>query len=239
MRELSFEPKPKGYLGPKQLEEMADERKFLERQMADPLIEDKGDVARLLRRLTTQVAAQTPPKLEGDDLDRAMAQRRELEAWIPEGMPSDVEMRLNADGTVDQHIAWERAKKNAILFWKDLMKMTEYGNTDIDLCNVERMRPKTSSRSMHSAQIPSQAYHFAPDTQEYRQKWDATFGEKTPDQILREHMDQGERMAAIESRLDQLAEDPSSDDEPIATEPVPVPEPVEVDAAPRLGSVEA
>ncbi len=236
MSELSFDPKPKGYLSPKQISEMHDEKKYLERQMTDPNIEDKGDVARLLRRLDTQVESQTPPKLTGEALDTAMAQRRELEAYIPVGMLSHEEMRKNVDGAVGHNMRWDQGKKNAVLAWKDLMRMTEWGNPDPDLANVECLRPQTSVLGMHSAQIQGQAYNFAPNTAEYRAKWDETFGEKTPEQILREHMDQGERLAAIESRLDSLVHNPGADDAPSDPAPEMIPEPAEADAAPRLGA---
>ena len=113
-------------------------------------------------------------------------------------------MRKNPAGAVGRFNRGENSTriKNAILRWKDVQKMLHPGDPDPDLCNVERLRSSTSHLGMHDAQIPGTDYHFAPPTDAWKQRWDETFGDATPQEILKRQENVELRLKAITQRLD-------------------------------------
>jgi hypothetical protein len=197
MPELSIEPKPVGYLRAQQITELREDRKHFEKQLQDPHIEEKAEVAKMIRRIDHQLATQTPPILSPEGRDAAEKERVELETFIQDGMLSHEEMRKNPNGAVGRHQKHTDRTLQAQLRWKDVMKMLHPGDTDEDLCNVERLRPTASTMGMHDTQIPGRDYHFAPNNDEYRRKWDETFGGATPEEIL-------SKQNALEARLEAL-----------------------------------
>lgn len=202
MPELSFDPKPVGYLRPHQIESLKEDREFLVKTLQDPNLQERGDTIRQLQRLDHQVATQTPPILSAESRDAVQAQLREVEAYIQDGMCSHDEMRRNPDGAVGKHRKHESKKIKAMLLWKDLVLMLNPGDTDPDLCNTDRLRPTTSTLGMHDVQIQPQEYHFAPPTDEWKKRWDDTFGDLDPKDILNRQEALELRMAAINKRLD-------------------------------------
>jgi len=215
MPELSIEPKPVGYLRAQQIEELKEDKKYLEGQLKDPNIQERGDVVKALKRLDHQVATQTAPILSSEGRDAAEKERKELEAHIRGQLLSAEEMRKNPTGAVGKYNRGENSAKtkNAILRWKDVMKMLHPGDPDPDLCNVERLRKSaTTHMGMHDVQISGKDYHFAPDSEAYRQRWDETFGEATPAEILKRQEDLDLRLQAITARLDAVEEsDPQAE----------------------------
>jgi hypothetical protein len=206
MPQLSVEPKPVGYLRESQLKDLKDDRKYLVAQAKDPNIQERGDVLKAIKRLDHQVATQTAPILSPEGRDQIEKERRELEAYIQDGMPSHEEMRKNPHGAVGKHIRHQKLKLQAELRWKDVMRMLHPGNDDPDLCSVERIRPTTSTLGMHDAQIPGKQFHFAPNTDEYREQWDKIFGKATPAEILQRQQSLEQRLEEISARLDEAEE---------------------------------
>ena len=192
--ELSTAPKPVGYLRQHQIEDLNDDRKYLEAQLKDPNIQEKADVAKALRRLNNQIDTQTAPILSPEGRDAADSERLELEEFIRDGMCSEQEMSRNPNGAVGKKKRHQAAKMDAMLRLKDIMLMLHPGSTDPDLCSMERLRPMTSTLGMHDVQIDRQPYHFAPPTDDWRKKFDDTFGGATPEQVQ-------ERQQSLESSL--------------------------------------
>jgi len=155
----------KQYLRPQQIIELESERTVLERQLVNPQIQDKPQVAKNLRNVNRMLAEQAPPETTPSERDALDKERRELEEQIQVGMPSSEEMRRNPPGAVGKHQAWEKRAKTAVLRWKNIMLRLNRGSQDPDIANVEKLRPRTSTLGMTGAQIeptlrsfPSEAY---------------------------------------------------------------------------------
>jgi hypothetical protein len=162
MQTQTFDTKP--LLRPDQLQSAQEEIKALEHKLSNPLIQDKGEVNKQLRRARHTLETQTPrapqnPEEEG----RMVARSKELLGQILEGMPSQEEMRKAPPGAVDKHRQWERRNKSKILEWKNLQLRLTVGSGDREVANLERHRPKASTLNMDSAQIPGRNF-FMPDT---------------------------------------------------------------------------
>ncbi len=78
------------------------------------------------------------------------------------GMLSQEEMRTNPPGAVDKHLNWEKANKQNIAKWKNLMLRMNVGTEDQDLCNIERLRPTKSTMNMDGAQVSRTQYFMPP-----------------------------------------------------------------------------
>jgi hypothetical protein len=159
--EPQFDTKP--LLRPSQLADARNELKSLEARLQSPHIEDKGEVARQLRRVSKTVADQTPiPPTSAEEEGRMVARSRSLLSDILQGMPSQEEMRKAPPGAVDKHMRWERANKQKILEWKNLQLRMTHGE-DAEAANLERHRPTGSSLNMDSAFIQGKQF-FMPET---------------------------------------------------------------------------
>ena len=98
------------------------------------------------------------PDLSGETVDALARRQQVLESHILEGMPTREEMRRNPPGAVDRHRNWNR-KKAAVLEWKNNQVQLNPDSDDVDLCNIERLRPSEMNQTgastyMASAQIP-------------------------------------------------------------------------------------
>jgi hypothetical protein len=87
-----------------------------------------------------------PEQLPAQTKDALYARQKVLEEQIREGMPPAEVMRRNPAGAVDWHVKWERTQKNAILEWKNIVRMLSPGDDSKDLANVERLRPSMLQR---------------------------------------------------------------------------------------------
>ena len=108
-------------LRPHQREEMKSEKDALRGKLSNPHIEDKGAVARQLRKLEHQLETQTPKSYSGGEVDIAIRREVELREKLLEGIPSQEEMRKNPPGAVGKHMEWEKHNKNNILEWNNTM----------------------------------------------------------------------------------------------------------------------
>lgn len=160
--QTAFATKP--LLRPDQLESAKNEIKSLEQKLANPLIQDKGEVHRQLRRANQVLEQQTPrPPQTAEEEGRMAGRSKELLGKILEGMPSQEEMRKSPPGAIDKHRAWERRNKSNILEWKNLQLRLTAGSGEREVANLERHRPTASSLNMDNAFIPGKQF-FMPDT---------------------------------------------------------------------------
>lgn len=162
MQTQTFDTKP--LLRPDQLQSAQEEIKSLEHKLNNPLIQDKGEVHKQLRRARHTLDMQTPRAPEDSEEEGRMVKRSdELLAEILQGMPSQEEMRKAPPGAVDKHRQWERRNKLKILEWKNLRLRLTVGSGDREVANLERHRPRSSTLNMDNAQIPGKQF-FMPNT---------------------------------------------------------------------------
>ena len=159
MQELAVDTKP--LLRPEQLQSALAEKQSLEAKLASPHIQSKGEVAKQLRRLDTQLREQTPIAFQGKEKDAAVRLEQELREAILQGMPSQEEMRKNPHGAVDKHMDWDRRNKDRLLMWKNVQLRLNAGSPDTSVANFEKFRPRASTLNMDGAQV-SGAQHFLP-----------------------------------------------------------------------------
>ena len=143
----------KSLLRPDQVSSKKDEIDSLEKKLSNKHIEDKGEVAKQLRRARQDFESQNPTAPTGDEEGRMVNRARTLLEEIKLGMCSQAEMRQNPSGAVDKHLSWERRNKAKIMEWKHIMLRLTAGSTDRDAANLEKHRPTHSSLNLDSAQI--------------------------------------------------------------------------------------
>lgn len=160
MEQLAVDTKP--LLRPAALADALAEKASLEKKLVTKEIQDKGEVAKQLRRLDTTLRTQTPVAFTGPELDAARRLEVELREQILQGMPSHEEMRKNPPGAVEKHIAWERRNKEKLLQWKNIQLRLNAGNDDGSVANFEKYRPRTSTLNMDSAQISGTSVFLPP-----------------------------------------------------------------------------
>ena len=151
-------------LRPHQVVEMEAERSGLERSLQDPATKDRPLVRKRLGQLNKMMEAQAPQELVGPELDLAVKEADELLEKITDGMLTQEEMRKNPAGAVGHQVKWEKANKERIARWKNLMLRLNIGSTDPDIANLERHRPvrRSSSFNMDTVQIPGKAIFLPP-----------------------------------------------------------------------------
>src|SRR3990167_1705518 len=158
--QAEFSTKP--LLRPAQIEDTKSEIKALEAKLQSPHIEDKGEVAKQLRRVTKSFEEQLPrPPVDGEEEGRMISRSRDLLNDILRGMPSQEEMRKAPPGAVDKHMKWEKANKQKILEWKNLQLCLTHGQ-EPDAANLERHRPVGSTLNMDNAFIPGKMFFMPP-----------------------------------------------------------------------------
>lgn len=153
-------------LRPAALEAAQDELKSLESKLANPHIEDKGEVYRQMRSLDRTLETQSPKPYKAAEIDAAVRLEKELRAKWMVGMPSMEEMRKAPPGAVEKHMDWEASTAPAVLAWKNValrLHATEGPYTNGSVANIERFRPRESTLNMDNAQISGKQF-FLPDT---------------------------------------------------------------------------
>jgi hypothetical protein len=161
MEPAVFETKP--LLRPQQVEDAKQEVRACEEKLQSKHIEDKGTVAKQMRRLQQALESQLPrPPETAEEEGRMVARSKSLLDQILVGMPSQEEMRKAPPGAVDKHMNWEKRNKLAILEWKNLQLRLTHGK-EAEAANLERHRPTGSSLNMDNAYIPGKQF-FMPET---------------------------------------------------------------------------
>lgn len=155
-----FDIKP--LLRPNQVEIAKGEIASLKERLVNPHIEDKGEVAKQLRRVTKSFEEQVPrPPVDGEEEGRMVSRSRDLLNDILLGMPSQEEMRKCPPGAVDKHRAWQKANKFKIAEWKNIRLRLTRGE-EADAANLERHRPVGNSLLMDNAYIPGKMFFMPP-----------------------------------------------------------------------------
>jgi len=163
-------------LHPRQVSELKEEKARLDGMLRAPeyirsQLQDNGANATRRIRDIDKVLEQAPPPIPADQIDEAVRTEAALRAEWTAGMPTAAEMRRNAAGSVDKHIAWEKRNKDNVLKWKHLRRrMHASGLSDHklveenDVSNIEMFRPVGGSQelNMHNEQIPGKDFYF-PD----------------------------------------------------------------------------
>lgn len=138
--------------------------------------EGRANLSRRRRGLQDELEGASAPKLDGDARDALDKRRAELEDEIKVGMPTQVQMRRNPVGAVDQHRKWNTRNTEKILEWKNIQRALNPESDDKDLSNIERLRATGNAEHgatfIADAQIPGK-FGFTSVPQE---NWDATFG---------------------------------------------------------------
>lgn len=176
--------------------------------------DQKRDAARWLYHLENDLEENSPPTdLSGETKDALYRREKELESYIAEGMLTTEEMRRNPVTAVDRHMRWEKAKKPAILEWKNIRILLNPDSDEQDLANVERLRPSGlrvdgAPTFMADAQIPG----FHAMTPLAKENW--PLGEPKIDTPLKQAEDREKeelkaRLAELEAQIKALSEKPA------------------------------
>lgn len=173
------------YLRPNQIEEYEREkqihRNVIERP--DPRGElNKGESQLALRRID-EALQQAPPDLTPAQRDKAQKIITKLEEEIKDGMLSHEEMRRCPPGATDAHRRWTRLNKQRIIDWKNAQLALNKGIAPDEaehLCNVDRLRPRTSQLGMDGAVIP-QTRMFSFPSEAFKSAWDEIFNKEDPE----------------------------------------------------------
>lgn len=171
MSETAFRESTAPLLRPRQAEKMLEEQRRLEGMLqAPPHIAgqiDRGEVQRQYKRVARAVQEQTPKPYLPSEKDAAQARAKQLEGEISDGMLSHAEMRRNPPGAVDRHRKWERRNKKKIAELKSIKLRNHVTGDDpdrledeMDVANIEYLRPTESRMNLDVAQITPADYHL-------------------------------------------------------------------------------
>jgi len=143
----------KPLLRPDQAAEAHRDIKAAEEKLKSPHIEDKREARNQLIRLRKTVTEQLPKPPASAEEEGRMATRSKqlLEHIVSDGMLSQAEMRACPPGAPDQHLAWERRNKAAILEWKNLQLRLKPGEREA--ANLERHRPVAGRMNLDNAVV--------------------------------------------------------------------------------------
>ena len=170
--------------------------------------ERRGDLRDRQRDLQKQLARYAPrDDLSGETKDELHKLELELADKIKEGMLSTEEMRRNRGDSVDRHMAWEKAKKPAILIWKNVRQMLHSGSDAPNISNIEILRPSMlrqdgTATFMGDAKIPG---NFAM-TPAAKVNFDKTFPESpTADTAMKQiERRENEELAVLKQKYAEL-----------------------------------
>lgn len=147
--------------------------------------EGRRSLAKRSRQLEKELKEWSPrTDLSAESNNALYARSKALEEEIRQGMPAVEVMRRNPVGAVDAHRKWDRMK-DKVLEWKNLQIQLNPDSDDVDLCNVERLRPHLAmpgqpATFMADAQIPG---NFA-FSEKQKENW--PLGEPTADTALKQ-----------------------------------------------------
>jgi hypothetical protein len=150
-------------LRPNQVEDYKSEIKSAEEKLQSKHIQDKGEVAKQLRRLKAAFESQVPrPPETGEEEDSLVRRGKQLLDEILVGMPSQEEMRKAPPGAVDKHMKWEARNKAKIQEWKNIQLRLTAGSNEREAANLERFRPTGSTLNMDNAFIQGKQFFLPP-----------------------------------------------------------------------------
>jgi len=194
-------PKNGTYISHREVQEWTAEIETMEGTLADPKarLEDRGELIQQLRRAKHALETESPPDTTPAQRDAVAREEKELRAKISGQMCSSEEMRKAPAGAIGKHFK-EREMIPAHLRWKNLRRILYKGDPNPDISNIELLRPKTSTINMDNAVIPGKQFFIPPDTQQYKDNYDQTFGNGEADvaevAALREQIERLEKLVA-------------------------------------------
>lgn len=135
----------------------------IERKLSDPVerkfLQNPGKLKQQNDRRKANLLAQSPPSdLRASQRDKLKKLEAVTQAFVSDNMPTAEQMRHNPPGAVDHHMAWDRAKKPALLCWKKVRILLNPDSDALDLANFERYRPaNAATRNLFTdGQVPGQ-----------------------------------------------------------------------------------
>ena len=159
----------KNVLHPRQITEITEQKAQLQEILSAPphirnQLQQGGAAVRKQVQDAEALLRQAPKPFSSEEIDGAVKAEKELRnSWL-EGMPTQAEMRRNPPGAVDKNIAWNRAKKNDVLKWKNLRRRLQAsevsGIPENDVSNIEMYRPSSGDMNMDNAQISGKDFHI-------------------------------------------------------------------------------
>lgn len=208
-------------LGHEQRQQLESDKKYFEKQLNHPLIEDVPAVRGNLRRIEHALETQAPKRLQGQELDKVVRREKELRDMIVPNMLSQAEMRQAPPGAVGREIAFQKRFNSDIIEWKNCRRTIEYDSEDPDVANLEIHRPVVSRGNLDNAQIPGQIMSF-PSAQ-YQEGYDGIDWSKHTraegeDAETFESRVRGERLSDIREKM-ALLEIEVEDDKPAKQRP--------------------
>jgi len=203
-------PKNATYISHREVQEWSAEISSLEATLSDPgaRLEDRGEVTQQLKRAKHALDTESPPDVTPAQRDAIAKEAVELREKIRGQMCSQEEMRKAPPGAIGKHFK-EREMIPLHLRWKNLMRILHKGDPNPDVANIEMLRPKESTINMDNAVIPGKQFFLSPDTQQYKDNYDQTFGggEADPSEVaaLREQLARLEKLVAEKAAAPAVA----------------------------------
>lgn len=142
--------------------DLHDERRSAERDLANPIVTNKGPAQKIIQRIDSQLQRSSPPELNDTQKDAVAKRVSEIGKRLASTMPSNEEMRKSPPGAVGKHQEWERlaktregdgSKVGLLQEWKNGKIALEPDKDDPDHTNFELHRPRTSTLNMDNALI--------------------------------------------------------------------------------------
>lgn len=150
----------RSYLGYQQRKDLQFDKEYFERQLDNPLVQDKPTVRRNLKKVEHDLETQSPPVLKGPKLDAVAKRERELREEIVPNMLSQAEMRQAPPGAVGREMAFQKRYKEKIIEWKNCRRTLFRDSDDPDVANLEVFRPVVSQGNLDNAFIPGKIMNF-------------------------------------------------------------------------------
>lgn len=178
--------------------------------------EGRASAAQALRRTEQQIAAQQCPEVGPEERDRIHKRVQALEERLKDGLLSPEEMRRNPNGAVVHNVAYEKRNKHLITRWRNGLRALNKGRAPHEveaLCNLDRLRPRTSTMSMLDCQIP-QVRTFSEPSAAFKANYD------TIDWGTDERLGETPAPPRVDTRAELMAQF-SADEAPAAAKPAP------------------
>ena len=191
-------PTGRTYMKNAQIENAQSEIESIEATLKDPAarIEGRGEMRQMIAKLTHELEVGTPPDTTPEQRTALDREEKALRAEIVPDMLSQEELRKCPAGAIGAELKFQKRHKLSILRWKNIQRILRKGDDDPDVANLELYRGTVNRLNMHNAVVPGKQHFLSPDTQEYRDGYDATFGVKDDAQ--------DERVAELQARLAKL-----------------------------------
>jgi hypothetical protein len=196
---------PNSYLPYNRRQELEGDKEYFEKQMNNPLVQDKPTVRKNLARVEHALETQSPPVLKGEKLDKVVRREKELREELVPNMLSHAEMRQAPPGSVGREMEFQKRYKDKIIEWKNCRRVMFRDSDDPDVANLEVYRPTKSRGNLDNAFIPGKEFHFAsPQYQEGYDNIDWSAEGEEPKESF-ETEESKERRARLQQLREEMA----------------------------------